>query len=109
VAVGRHQLDTIETRLLGVLGGRAVLFENTGDFRCLQRAMRRRLTKPVRRIDDDARISPVSRIDRRGDRLRSRDRDVCRAADMPKLGKEVCSLSVNCIRDAFPAATWSSA
>jgi hypothetical protein len=102
VAVGRHQFDTIETRLLRVLGGRAVLFENTGDLRRLQRAMRRCLTKPVRRIDDDARISPVSRIDRRGDRLRSRDRDVRRTAGVPKLGEEVCALGVNYIRDAFP-------
>jgi hypothetical protein len=103
VAVSRHQLDTVETRLLRVLSGRAVLFENTGDFRRLQRAMRRRLAKPVRRVDDDARISPVSRIDRRRDRLGSCDRDVCRAAGMPKLGEKVCVLGVNCIRDAFPA------
>jgi hypothetical protein len=103
VAVGRHQFDTIETRLLRVLGGRAVLFENTGDFRGLQRSMRRCLTKPVRRIDDYARISPISRINRRGDRLRSRDRDMCRAAGVPKLGEEVCALGVNCIRDASPA------
>src|SRR6266436_8587597 len=62
VAIGGHQLDAVETRLLRVLGSRTILLEDAGDFRCLQRAMRRRLEKTGRRIDDDARISPIGRI-----------------------------------------------
>jgi hypothetical protein len=80
MAVGGHKLDAVEARLFRTVGGGTILLEDAGNLRRFQRPVRRCLSEAVRSIDDNVRISPISRIDRSRDRLRSRNRDVRRAA-----------------------------
>jgi hypothetical protein len=103
MAIGGHEFDAVEAGLLCVESSGTVLLDDPGNLGRFQRPVRRRLRKAVRSDNEDARVCPIGRIHRRGDRLLPGHGDMGRAASMPELGEHVAALGMHRVCDALPA------